>query len=154
VEDHEEDKFKRDDDLFAASKYDRKSQQGLYFSIDRYEWRSNYVNEETGEAVGGDNIGGLARRSEKSARSYFTNVKEMEKLHALQLNKRITKAETFSVKGMTEDNYTAEYRCIFFKESARQATFVITVIADLGMLDRCPWEMEAILDTIEVIPRK
>ncbi|MCU0725007.1 MAG: hypothetical protein MUE73_04330 [Planctomycetes bacterium] len=150
----EEDKFKRDDDLFEALKYDRKSKQGLFFSIDRYEWRSNYVNEETGEAVGGDNIGGLARRSEKSARSYFKNVKDMEKLHPLQLNKRITKAETFSVKGMTEDNYTAEYRCIFFKESSRQATFKITVIADLGMLDRCPYEMDAILDTIEVIPRK
>jgi len=146
--------FKRDDDLLEAVKYSKKDGQALLIWIDRYEWSSTYRNEETGESIGGDNIGGLSRRSEKTAREYFQDVKDTTKLQTIQLSRKIPKAEAFSVKGLTKENNTFEYRCIFFKESARQATFKITVIADLGLLDRNPYELNSILDTIEVVPRK
>ena len=57
------------DYVFKAYKYNRKAGQAFAIRITEYRWDTNYRNTETDEVVGGDNIGGLARMSEKDVKA-------------------------------------------------------------------------------------
>jgi hypothetical protein len=137
------------DDCLNMYKYERGRGQALFIWIYQYKWDYNYVNEETGDSVGGDNIGGLAKRSERWVRSIFKDIKERRPLGKVFFSKRIPKARGFIVKGMTEKNNRLELRAIFFKHSKSQRTFRVGVQADLGMLEENPYELKEILASFQ-----
>jgi hypothetical protein len=136
------------DTVFQAIKYNPKAEQGLFIQVYQWRWDTNYTNEETNETVGGDNIGGLAKMSEKDLRAYFKDIKEREPLRKQRLGRHISKAEGFTVKGMSGSGFLCEWKTWFFKNSKSQKTYQLTVIANLGMLDRNPYELETVLDNI------
>jgi hypothetical protein len=143
-----------DEEVFSAYKVNRKAGQAVTIWIVYYKWDTYYTDEESGSKVGGDNIGGLARRSEGWAHEYFEDIKEKRPLRKCRLSAKIAKAESYQVKGMTEKGNLMEYRCIFFKNSKSQRTYRISIIADLGMLEKNPYELEGVLRSFEIAPRR
>ena len=68
------------DELFDALRIGRKQEESFALWIEQYRWDYTYSNEEDGTSVGGDNIGGLAKRSERWIREYFKDIKERKPL--------------------------------------------------------------------------
>ena len=142
------------DYVFKAYKYNRKAGQAFRILISEYRWDTNYRNTETDEVVGGDNIGGLARMSEKDVKAYFKDIKKRYPLRKMPISRRIPKAEAFVVKGMTDGGDATEWRGYYFKHSKARKTYEVTIIADLGMLERNPYELKAVLSSFELLKRR
>jgi hypothetical protein len=147
---HIEAKEKMDEDnVFEAWKYDEKEGKGLTILIREYRWDTNYRNMETNEVVGGDNIGGLAKMSDRDVREIFEDIRERMPLRKARL-KKIPKVEAFSVNGKTKSGGLREWKAYFFKHSKVQKTYKVTVIATLGMEKHNPYELRVILENLEL----
>ena len=134
-------------------KYDEKEGKGLTILVREYRWDTNYRNMETNEVVGGDNIGGLAKMSDRDVRDIFEDIRHRMPLRKARL-KKIPKVEAFSVSGKTKSGGLREWKAYFFKHSKVQKTYKVTVIATLGMEKHNPYELLCILGTLELSKKK
>lgn len=146
--------LEQEDMLFIAGKRDARAGQALTILVRQWTWGSNYKFIETGEVVGGDNIGGISKIAERDTRDYFQDIKDRVPLRKVRLSRRVPKAEAFTVKGLTKDGDPYEWRSYFFKSSDAKQTFQIIVIASLGYLDKYPFELESILESVEIVEKK
>ncbi len=143
-----------DDVVLRMTKYNAKAGKALTIRIDQYKWNYTYSNEETGESIGGDNIGGLVRRSARSINAYFEDIKDKMPLRKCPLSPKIPKCQGICVKGRTAEGDLLEVRCIFFKNSKVQRTYRMIIVANMGMLERNPFELKAVLETFAFAPKR
>jgi hypothetical protein len=133
---------------FEAFKEDPEEGRVLALFVEQYLWSQDYRDPLTGKIYDGENISALADQDEADVRALFIDIKERKPLRKTKLNRHIPKAMAYSIKGLADGNIAVEWRSIFFKDREGLQTWNVVVIARLGFLDRNPYELQAVLDSI------